>query len=235
MKFGQIILIVTILIISSCSSVPKETVTLSRTIGNDLRELEKSHTNSVNILFTKINDDIDNFIDEVYTPYIINYVLKAEYSSYQDGEGSIYASMVNAANNNSKKTSAKVLDDMSQFLIAAKNQIESKRKELQMPINTQRTEVINSITNSYQNVIYANSTITGHLESIRKVKEAQDEAASMLGVENANERVNEQLLEISDKVSGAVLKAKEIDLKSDEAYDKLKEIINKIKELTNEN
>ncbi|MFD2434917.1 hypothetical protein ACFSO9_16080 [Mesonia maritima] len=74
MKFSQIILIATIFIISSCSSVPKETVTLSRTIGNDLRELEQSHTNSVNILFAKINEDIDTFIDEVYAPYIINYV-----------------------------------------------------------------------------------------------------------------------------------------------------------------
>ncbi|MFD2434918.1 hypothetical protein ACFSO9_16085 [Mesonia maritima] len=143
--------------------------------------------------------------------------------------------MINAANTNNKETSDKVLDDMSQFLIAAKNQIESKRKELQLPINTQRTKVINSITNSYQNVIYANSTITGHLESIRKVKEAQDEAAAMLGVENANEKVNEQLLDISDKVSGAVLNAKEIDLKSDEAYNKLEKVIDKIKELTNQN
>ncbi|MDR6300655.1 hypothetical protein [Mesonia maritima] len=235
MKFSQIILIATIFIISSCSSVPKETVTLSRTIGNDLRELEQSHTNSVNILFAKINEDIDTFIDEVYAPYIINYVLKDEYSSYQDGEESIYTSMINAANTNNKETSDKVLDDMSQFLIAAKNQIESKRKELQLPINTQRTKVINSITNSYQNVIYANSTITGHLESIRKVKEAQDEAAAMLGVENANEKVNEQLLDISDKVSGAVLNAKEIDLKSDEAYNKLEKVIDKIKELTNQN
>lgn len=218
----------------SCSSVPQETVELSKIIGNDLHELEESHIQTINLLYQKIQDEINDFIDEVYTPFIISYVLEAEYASHLSGGESIFSSMITAANNN-QKTSRKVLDDMKDFLEAANNQIEAKRNELQTPINTQKMVMISSIRESYGNVIYANSTISGHLESIRKVKNAQDKAASMLGVKNANKKINDQLLEVSEKVSEAVLKAKKIDIKTDDAMEKLEETIKKLKEITNKN
>lgn len=54
MKVIKIILFTFSLCLFSCSSVPKETVTLSKAIGTDLHQLEKSHLNSVNLLFNKI-------------------------------------------------------------------------------------------------------------------------------------------------------------------------------------
>lgn len=64
---------------------------------------------------------------------------------------------------------------MSQFVEAVNQQIEDKRNKLLTPIK-QENEVLKAINESYSNTFYTNSTITVYLESIRKVKNAQNEA-----------------------------------------------------------
>ena len=101
------------------------------------------------------------------------------------------------------------------------------------PINKQRDEIIRKVNTSYENAIYANSTITGYLKSIRKVKETQQEALSMIGLQGADNLVTNTLVNISDKIEAAVIKGKEIDIKSDQAMQQLEEITNQIKKITN--
>ena len=124
---------------------------------------------------------------------------------------------------------------MMEFQEDAKNQIEEKRSELLNPILEQKRGFIAEIDSSYKNVIYANATLTGYLESIRKVKKAQQEALSIVGLEGKETSINEALLKVSKLVKTAVKKGKEIDVKSDEAYDKIEEISNQIKQLTTKN
>lgn len=80
------------ILISACVSIPKETVTLSQTLGKDLQILHNSHRNMVQLYYGKIKDNIYVFIDEVYAPYIINSMLNAELQSYKSGNPSLYKS-----------------------------------------------------------------------------------------------------------------------------------------------
>lgn len=110
-----------------------------------------------------------------------------------------------------------------------------KRNELLNPILKQEKEIIDKINESYGNAIYANSTITGYLESARKVKATQQEALSLVGLQGKDTVMTNSLLKVSELVNAAVQKGKEIDVKSNDAYAKINEISNQIKKLTSKN
>jgi len=160
-------------------------------------------------------------------------MLKNQLEEFQKGKPSLLTSINDAAKVASKETADLALDDMSQFLEAVNAQIEEKRNKLLGPIQKQENEVLKTINESYGNTIYANSTITGYLESIRKVKDAQNEALSLItGVKNTDSIVRSKILKLSDIVNSAIVKGKKIDKKTDQAKDQINDLINKIKELT---
>lgn len=222
-------------LISSCVSIPKETVQLSQALGSDIKVLHTSHRNAISIYYQKIKDNINTFVKDVYSPFVINYVLKKELTSYKSGQESLFKALNDAAQNSDVRDTEKATKDMQDFLEAANRQIEKKKSELMNPIVSQETELLLKIDQSYQNALYANSTITAYLQSIRKVKETQQQALSMIGLKGLDSTVTNKLLRLSDGINEAILKGKEIDTKSDDALNKIKEITDKIKDLTKKN
>ena len=92
---------------------------------------------------------------------------------------------------------------------------------------------MSAIDQSYQNTIYANTTLTTYLVSVRKVKESQNEALSFVGLNGLDTTVTNQLVELSGFIDMILEKGEKINIKSDEAQQKIEDIVNKIKELTN--
>ncbi|WP_319590173.1 hypothetical protein [uncultured Draconibacterium sp.] len=234
MKLRILIIAILTLLLNACATIPKETVDLSKVLGNDLVVLHNSHRNMVGIYYDKITDDINTFIDDVYAPFVIHYVLKAELEKYGNGEESLYGTIETAGKTEGKAEADNALNMMTEFIEDANYQINKKRTELVNPIIKQKRELLNSIDQSYENAIYANSTITGYLESIRKVKESQQEALRLIGLEGKDEDLDNILLQASDIVNTAIEKGKEIDIKSDDAFDKINELSNQIKNITNQ-
>lgn len=232
MKIKILLFTLTFLLLGACASIPNETMQLSRLMGKDLVILHNAHRSMVELYYDKIVYDINLFIDETYSPFVIHYVLKIELNKYQNGEESIYGTIEQAGKTGGKAETDNALRIMSEFVGDARKQIEKKRNELLYPIISQRREIISSINKSYENLIYANSTITGYLESIKKVKESQQEALNLLGLQGKDEELNEALLQISEMVNSAVQKGKEIDIKSEDALEKIEDVMNQLKKIT---
>lgn len=91
---------------------------------------------------------------------------------------------------------------------------------------------MNAIDQSYQNTIYANTTLTAYLVSVQKIKESQNEALSIVGLNGLDTTVTNRLVELSGFVDMALEKGEQIDIKSNEAQQQIEDIVNKIKELT---
>ncbi len=233
MKLKMYTALIVVSLLSACASIPKETVELSKVLGNDLKVLHHSHSTMVELYYNKIINDINVFVDEVYSPFIIHYVLNSELQRYTKQEQSIYGTIEAAGKTGGKKETDDALNIMTEFIEDANYQVNKKREELLNPILKQKRGIVNTINSSYENVIYANAIITGHLKSIRKVKDAQQEALSLIGLEGKDEELDKMLLQASEMVKSAVTKGKEIDIKSDEAYSKIEEISNQIKSITN--
>jgi hypothetical protein len=221
------------LLMVSCASIPKETVTLSKTIGSDLQILHDSHRNMVQLYYNGINGNVNAFIDDVYAPFVIHYVLEVELNKHKRGESSIYGIIENAGKTGGKGETEEALDVMLEFQEAANQQINVKRNELLSPILQQEKEILSAIDQSYQNTIYANATLTAYLVSVRKVKESQNEALSIVDLNGLDTTVTNRLVELSGFVDMALEKGGKIDIKSNEAQQQIEDIVDKIKELTN--
>ena len=122
---------------------------------------------------------------------------------------------------------------MSGFLNAAQRKIENKRNELLIPVKKQRDSIILNIKISYGNTMQANSSVTNYLQSISNLKESQQEVLSVIGLKGKAEELNKSLLKVSELTKTLLAKGKEIDLKSDEAFQKMKTLTNTMKSITN--
>lgn len=221
------------LLMVSCASIPRETVTLSKTIGADLQVLHDSHRNMVQLYYSGIKANINTFIDDVYAPFVIHHVLESELNKHKDGESSIYGIIEQAGKTGRRSETEEALNVMLEFQEEANKQINTKRNELLSPILYQESEILSTIDQSYQNTIYANATLTAYLVSARKVKESQNEALGIVSLNGLDTTVTNRLVELSGYVDMALEKGEKIDVKSNEAQQQIEDIVNKIKELTN--
>lgn len=229
--FGYIITLIPLFI--SCATIPKETVTISETIGKDLQILHDSHKSALKLYYEKVEKEINSFINDVYSPYVIHYALNSELTKYKEGDSSLYKAIEEAGISQEKKKTDIAINDMVEFIEAANNQINQKRDELLTPIKEQENAVLAKIDESYQNVIYANNRITMYLESARKVNETRNDALSIIGLEGLDDEVTQKIVELSNFLDSTIKTFNNIDVKSEEAKDKIDNIIKQIKELTN--
>jgi len=225
--------IVLIFLLSACTSIPKETVLLSQTLGNDLKILHKSHCDIIDIHFINIESDINSFVDEVYAPFVIHYALKSQFQDYKEGKSGLYSIIEIAGKHEGKKEAKDAIDVMQEFQEAARKDIERQRDELLLPIKMQHSEIIKSINQSYENISYANTTITTYLQSLRKLKGTQQEVLAKIGLDGADTLITNSLLKLSEQVEKVVKAGRKIDIQSDDAYKELEKISNQIKEITN--
>lgn len=233
---NKILIIIFSLLVVGCASIPKETVTLSEHIGADLVELEKSHIQLVDIHYNDLKNEVNSFINDVYAPFIIHYVLKDELQIYKEGgKESIYYSLMRASDSSSDQSTVKALEDMSDFVVGAREQIEEMRNELLQPITEEESQLKADIEQTYSNTKYANSVLTAHLRSLRKLKETQNESLAVIGLGGLNDRISNNLSTASTQISELTSKARSIDLKADSAIEQINEISRKIKETFNKN
>ena len=222
-----------LLLMASCVSIPKETVTLSKTIGTDLQVLRDSHSNTIQLYYSEVKKDINAFIEDIYAPFIIHHVLDFELNKYKKGELSIYGIINSAGTMGGESETEEALNVMLEFQKAANQQINAKRKELLSPILHQEREILNTIDQFYQNTIKANATLTAYLISARKVKESQNESLSIIGLNGLDTTVTNRLVELSDFLDMVLEKGAKIDIKSEEAQLQIEDVVDNIKELTN--
>lgn len=220
------------LALASCAAVPKATVSLSRAIGDDLQVLHSTHRNIIQIHFKKIIDDVNSLVDDVYTPYIINYVLNADKKRYTANKPSLLRAIDAASQKQNKLDTDSVLFYMTNFLSSAHRRIDAKRAELLSPIQQQQGDLLSSIDQSYENAINANAVLTGYLESLQKIKASQEAALKKIGLNKTDSIVTNSLAKLSDQVQSAIQLGRKIDLQSNDAESKLEEVSKSIKAFT---
>jgi hypothetical protein len=239
MKFKVLGAILLCFITSSCATVPKESVELSTTIGRDLAVVHESHRETAKIIFSRMRNDINRFIEDVYAPYQISRVMSrqkdlATSSDPSDRRKSLLLA-INAAfsDDASPKLQNAVLKGMGSMVFKLRKDIELMRTQLLDSVNLQEKDLLASIDRAYQQLHYANSIVTGHLSSVVKVHNTQAELLESIGVEkDLRSYVGEHLSEASDKISKLVDKAEKADNKLDKAEEnaiKIKQELEKLK------
>ena len=220
-KFSYLLQFGLIAQILGCAQVPKESVELSVTVGRDLAEVHRAHRELTTRYFGRMKKDINEFIDEIYRPYMIQNTM-ADFKLLERIQSAV-----------EKGDEVRAFNIMKLFVSLLSEQIENYRRELLKNVSKQESEVLLVIDDSYQKIQNANAIVTGHLASIRKVHDAQAELLSRVKLEGLREEVASKTVTFSDKISNIVVKARKVDQTIDKAEKRMKAIEKFATELKN--
>jgi len=190
--------------LAGCATVPAESVQLSEAMGRDLETLHAAHKELAVRYFQRMHRDVDNFVENVYRPYVIRSTM-ADLQLIQKLQASLQPDAELGPE-----------DVIEIYMEEAMRQIEAYRKELQAPVTEQEVQVLNAIDASHLRLENANAIVTGHLASIRKVRDAQGEFLREARLGGLPERTATFVTSVSDELaqvlSGA--QATETELKA---------------------
>lgn len=198
---------------AGCAQVPKESVELSTTVGRDIAQVYRMHRELALILYERIKDDVNRFVDDVYAPYQIEKLLQADHEDFKNGDPESLFSALDTAiegpnNPEAQKTALLAMDI---FIQVVRAEVEAYRRERLAPILAQEKEVLSAIDRSYNQIHYANSIVTGHLASIVKVHDAQEELLNEFGIEGLREEIGQKLSATSSSIAAFAGKAKRLE------------------------
>lgn len=178
--FIPIIVVLLLFSCLGCASVPKESVELSYIIGHDLEELHKSYKLLIRRYFDSLRREVNQSIDEVFIPAYINEYVKT-------------GKLVQHSQN-------KRADLVEAWARIAVETIGNERRIRLDPINKAEKVLLESVDDAFDRTIRANATITAHLNSIREVKEVQNEFLELLTLKNLRDKINDTLDKASETV-----------------------------------
>ena len=205
--------ILSLLFYAGCAQVPRQSVELSATVGRDIAQVHKAHRELAFILYERIKRDVNKFVDEVYAPFQIGKLLRDDYEDFKRGvpESLFFALETSIKQPNNPDLQKTALGAMAIIVQEVRDDIESYRKKRLEPVLAQEEKVLSAIDRSYNQIQYANSIVTGHLASIVKVHNAQEELLNEIGIEGLSKQIGEKLSSTSNKVADFVEKAKRVE------------------------
>ena len=208
-----------LIVLAACDLVPKESVELSNTVGKDLEEVHRAHRALAELHFGSIEREVNSFIDTTYRPAFIREFAK---------EFSLNAQVTRILNDDPDK----LLPVLTRFVEVSVDRIEQKRVELLAPIQAQKVAVITEIDQAHRQIQAAQAVVTGHLSSVRRVREVQNEILADVGLEGIREKVAAKTADVSNRVADLVVRAGKVERGQDAVAEKLQkfdEIIDDVK------
>lgn len=241
-SFFLLFLVAGILSITSCARVPQQAVILSSTVGERIADLEASHEAFVSAYFGLTRDRIEDFLTERWIPTFLGKFVKEaklvdELMSVQpltseqltrlttelqnaNIQGAIQLKILQAVN------SALGDPDRGELVLVfselALKKIEERRNSLIDPIDELERRTLEELRKAYSQLKQAQSTVTAHLSSIRKVTEEQDKVLERLGLLRKRDQIVETAIKTSEEIMGILDAGKG-------AADTLKELEAKLK------
>lgn len=209
-----------LLFITACAQVPKESVELSATVGRDVTEIERSHLKLVDALFDRYEADANRLIDEVYTPFYVQKSLEKH--------GPRLVAAIEAARKPDAGGEAqqRALGLLQVFLKVAREEIENYRRDLLAPLRAQRRELRERLTAAYDRVHKANSIVTGHLASVVKVTDAQNDLLARLGLPDLQEKIGAQGEKLSNELGQLLTAGRDRSESAESVIGKFEELMN---------
>lgn len=216
MRMSKFLLLPLLILLYSCSTVPKESVELSVTVGRDITEMQRAHRELVNLYYNRLFAEINRFVDEVYAPFQINKMM--------DQFGTEICKEIDLQS--SDKT--KQYEKLSILVEELRNEIDGYKNSKLKPILAQRDTLLKNIDASYSRIIYANSVVTGHLASVLKINDAQNEILSKLNLGSLRTEIALKTSELSDQIDGLTKKIKAKQGDAEKIIDEFNKLINKV-------
>jgi hypothetical protein len=211
-RFLFINIILLIIVLSGCATIPQETIELSYVMEENIVALKASYILLVNTHFDLIKKTRIEYLEEKWIPvFMADWINDGRLIDIASGKV-IWSDELNDFIQPLKGQEMQgMLTSTTFWSIAAIEQIEDKRKALINPIEDQRKELLGIIDDGFERLLRGNIAITAHLNSIQKVKEFQNKTFDSLKIVDLQEEINKRLLVISRYVDQGLDAIKKAD------------------------
>ena len=227
--FMAILFASTLLLITSCGTVPKEVVELSYVAGKDLHSLHESYDTLIHQFFENLGSERREYLDNVWYPrFLENWKEDGELVGIAKGEriwSEIDGKLIDTPVDSDPKESLKTLDDWVSYALYA---YEVKEQKLLKSLNDQEEQLRAQVKQAFEHMMMANATVTAHLNSLRKVQEVQDEVLKALDVKDLRDKINDGLINASVESAKGLDKIRVADAKIDDLVAEIKSYENKL-------
>ncbi|MEZ8335859.1 MULTISPECIES: hypothetical protein [Vibrio] len=210
----RIFLAIVVVLLVGCVQAPTQSVELAVTVGRDIEKMHSAHTQTISILYSRMRADVNEFIDDVYMPYAIKEAIKKDRIRQASGKTSFIDMISKGLSASSSSKQQELAIGAMEVLVSQVTQsVDRQRKLLLDNLNGQERDLLASTNRSYLAIHQANSIVTGHLSSIAKVHETQNELLSEIGIEtDVNNFIATKLAIASDEIAELTNKSqKELD------------------------
>ena len=173
-----------ILSMTACASVPKETVALSRMVGQDVVQLQSGYRETIRFSFDQMRQAGLSVIDNVWTPvYLRSFVTRGQ--------------LVEAAK-----------DEQTEKIVywarAAIKAIDDQRKKFLDPLQEREDALVAEVDAAFDRVINANAAVTANLNSVLKVQNLQDQVLDAAGGSGIRDTINGAIVSTSNWAATAM-------------------------------
>jgi hypothetical protein len=195
---------------ASCASVPKEVVQLSYRMGQDLESVHSSYMTLIHAHFESLRQTTIDFVDYEWAPVMLKGFV-ATGQLVDIAKGIVVMSNGKPVRPDAGKEEIELLDSVGGWARAATRRIDKKKADLLKPINDAEITLTSEVNLAFDQLNRGNATITAHLNSLRKVQEAQDEALEALQLKGLRDTLNDGLVKASDLAAKGIEKVRETE------------------------
>lgn len=169
-SLSYFLLLISVISLSACVSVPRESVELSKNLGMSIQETQRTHIALLKSFFDEKRDKVDQYLNEVWLPEFSNQFYSIP--AVQDKWGEI----CNSGD----------AQEMRKFTIEVgtriQKKINDKRDEMIAPLDEAEKLLEEELLIHYNNLQVSNTILTNYLASAAKVKKTQKDILNALGV-----------------------------------------------------
>ncbi len=213
------------LVTAGCVSAPPQTVELSDIVLEQVNYIETSHRDLVRAYFAQLEHQVNDFIDNEWTPSFLNRAVQDE-----EVQARLEQTLTGldidtddleqflAGSGRFSNTEARIIVDaldvakvqyrvrfsnlMFEFSEAAMKEISKVRREWRERLRENERKYLSELDYAYGNLRAGHLQIRTYLDSVVQVTQLQDEIARKLGVLEERNSLLDGLVEVSDGLAG---------------------------------
>jgi len=181
-----------LILLVGCASIPPEAPMLSQELGVKISAIEDAHFNLLHRFFDQKRQQVDKFIEEVWTPVFAEEFFKDEKVA------KVWDTIVRENNPADRLKFIVLLGPQLQ------KKINSKRLELIQPLEALERTIEQTLRFEYNQARSINNTLTSFLLSAAKIDENRKKYLEMLGVKD--EQIT-QIIDQTDQICNTLVAA----------------------------
>lgn len=222
------------LVLSACTSAPKETVELAEIVDQQIAAMQASHERFVSLYYAKLRDEVETFMETRWIPLFLSNVVEGKGAggrafradldrAYKlatlDWESVVKIQADEEVQDLVREALSRVAVDQQaglgrvliEFSTAAQTQINLQRRKLLDPIDAQEAHVLGELRASYASLLSSSAAIKGYLASVVELTAQRDAILDKVGLLDEQKMIVAAAVKASDGAARALRTAKSAD------------------------